>query len=69
MLRHIKNSHNDIKGIRNDQNSHKGFKNPFEKHKSFNIVEIILFNDHVYQLVAHHKGQNYTGNGDDDVIG
>ncbi len=64
-----KNPHNDVKGVSDNHHSYKCFENPFKEHERFNIMKIIFFNDHLYQFVAHHKGQDNAGNGDNHGFG
>ena len=69
MLGQIKDSHNDIKGVGYYHYCHKGFKYPFKKHKGFKVMHIILFYDHLYQFVAHDKGQDNAGNRNNHCFG
>ena len=51
------------------KNGQKGFKDPFEKDPGINVMKIIPVDDHLDELVGHHKGKDHARDGDDDAFG
>ena len=68
VLRHIEYAHDDVPGVRDDQHRSSGFERPFEEHPGVQIVKIVLFRDELDQLQRHHKGQDQTGDGNNDRL-
>ena len=67
-MRNIKHAHDDIPTVRNEKNGDKRLENPLKEDGCVKIVHIVLFDYHVYQLIAHYKGDDDTRNRDNDVF-
>ena len=64
----VENAHDDIPCVRHNENGKSTFENPAEEHGRVKIVHIVLFHDHVYQLIAHDNGKDRRCNGDDHRV-
>ena len=64
MLCHIKNSHHNVEGVGDEGHGNKGLENPFEENPGFKVGKVIVFNDHLNQLVAGDECQDQACNGD-----
>ena len=65
----VKHAHDDIPCVRHNEDGKGAFENPAEEHGAVEVVHIVLFHNHVDQLIAHHKGENGRRNGDDHRFG
>ncbi len=61
----VEYAHDDVPCIADDQNCKSRFENPAEEHGAVKVVHIVLFHDHFNQFIAHDKGEDGPGNGDD----
>ena len=57
-LRHIEHRHDNIEGVGQDQDGTSGFEHPFVDIRHVNLVHIVLFQKHLYQLIGGNKGQH-----------
>ena len=64
-----KHTHDDIPCVCHNEDGKGAFENPAEEHGAVEVVHIVLFHNHVNQLIAHHKGENGRRNGDDHRFG
>ena len=66
ILRQIEHRHDNIPCVRDDQHRTERLENPLEEDPGVEVMEIILLDNELDQLVAHDKGEDYAGDGDDD---
>ena len=69
LLGGVKYAHDDIPCVCHNEDGKGAFENPAKEHGAVEVVHIVLFHDHVNQLIAHHKGENGRRNGDDHRFG
>ena len=69
LLGGVKYAHDDIPCVRHNEDGKGAFENPAEEHGAVEVVHIVLFHNHVDQLIAHHEGENGRRNGDDNRFG
>ena len=65
ILRHIEHRHDNVPGVRDDQHRAEGFENPLKENPCVEIVKVVLLDDELDQLVAHDKGEDDAGDGND----
>ena len=65
VLRHIEHRHDNVPGVRDDEHRAEGFENPLEEDPCVEIVKVVLLDDELDQLVAHDKGEDDAGDGND----
>ena len=64
-LRQVEHAHDDVPGVGYQQDSGGGLEYPAEQHPTVHVVHTVLFSDKLYQLIAHDKGEDGPGDGDD----
>ena len=64
----VENAHDDVPCVRHNEDGESTFENPAEEHGRVKVVHIVLFHDHVYQLIAHDNGKDRRCNGDDHRV-
>ena len=65
ILRHIEHRHDDVPGVGDDEHRTEGLEDPLEEDPGVEVVEIVLFYDELDELIAHDKGEDDAGDGDD----
>src|SRR5699024_3079891 len=69
ILSDVEYCHHNVKGVGYEVDRHSRLKEPLEKHPCIHVVKVVLFGDHGNQLVTQHKGDDDTGNRDNDCLG
>ena len=65
ILRHIEHRHDDVPGVGDDEHRAEGLEDPLEEDPGVEVVEIVLFYDELDEFIAHDKGEDDAGDGDD----
>ena len=65
VLRHIEHRHDDVPGVGDDEHRAEGLEDPLEEDPGVEVVEVVLFYDELDELIAHDKGEDDAGDGDD----
>ena len=65
VLRHIEHRHDDVPGVGDDEHRAEGLEDPLEKDPGVEVVKVVLFYDELDELIAHDKGEDDAGDGDD----
>ena len=68
VLRHIEHSHDDVPSVGDNEHRAEGLEDPLEEDPGVKVVEIVLFDDELDELIAHDKGEDDAGDGDDDGL-
>ena len=68
-LRHVKHRHDDVESVGEDQDGTSGFEYPLVDIRHVKLVHIVLFQDHLDQLIGRNKGQDQPGNRQDHRFG
>ena len=68
ILRHIEHRHDDIPGVGDDEHCAEGLEDPLEEDPGVEVVKVVLFYDELDELIAHDKGEDDAGDGDDDGL-
>ena len=68
ILRHIEHRHDDVPGVGDDEHRAEGLEDPLEEDPGVEVMEIVLFNDELDKLIAHDKGEDDAGDGDNDGL-
>ena len=66
ILGDVKHRHDDSKAVGEQVCGNKGFENPLEDVERIKIVHVVLFQDHLDQLIDKDKSQDNSRNGNDD---
>ena len=69
VLCHVKDGYHNVEGIGDQNDGDEGLEDPFEENPGFEVGKVVVFNDHLNQLIAGDKCQNQTCNRDNHGFG
>ena len=68
MLGYVEDGHDNVPGVGDDEYRAEGLEDPLEEDPGLEVVQIVLVDDELDQLHAHHEGEEDARNGDDDCL-